>query len=299
MELKHLQYFLTLAEELHFARAATKLFIAQPPLSRQIQQLEKELGIKLFDRNNRSVKLTAAGEYLKQETAQLFEHLTVVKNHLALINQGILGQARIGYVGAVMYSFLPKMLGDFKLHYPKVNTILSEMGNDAQVAAIKGGQLDIGFTRGPISDESIKMLQLMSEPFVIVISASHSYANKATLSLQDLSEDPFISFSRDCAPSMVDNIIKVCNNAGFSPKRVHECSQINTIMRLVENNLGYSIIPASVQKGYSLNLRYYELGSIPEKAELIMIYSTTNNTPLMQNIINFVIDFCKNTELHK
>ena len=291
MELKRLEYFLAVAEELHFARAAKKLFIAQPPLSRQIQQLEKELGVKLFERTKRSVKLTAAGEYFKREISILFEHLLVVKKQLQLINQGTLGQLKIGYVGAVMHSFLPIVLRKLKIQYPHINTVLSELTNDAQIIALKNGQLDIGFIRSPIEADHLITKALFRETFSIIISLDHPLAVHDHIAINNLATDPFICFSRECAPVMVDKIIGVCNNAGFSPNKIHESSQINTILRLVESNLGYSIVPSSVRAGYSLNIKYYELTDIPDRAEISLIYNPVLITPLTHNVINLFTEY--------
>ncbi len=290
MELKKLQYFLAVAEELHFNKAAIKLHIAQPPLSRQIQQLEKEVGAKLFERTKRSVKLTVAGEYLKKETVQLFEHINIIKQQISLINHGALGQLKIGYVGAVMHSLLPRVLKELRIQFPKVSTILSEMGNESQMVALKNGQLDIGFIRTPMAVDHITAIPIYRETFSIIISSDHPLGARDQVELRDLATEPFICFSRDCAPGMVDRIIGICNNAGFSPNKIHESSQINTILRLVESNLGYSIVPSSVCVGYNLKIKYYELTDIPEQAEISLIYNPAVITPLAQSAIKLVTD---------
>lgn len=297
MELKQLQYFLAVAEELHFNKAAEKLHIAQPPLSRQIQQLEREVGAKLFERNKRNVKLTAAGEYLKKETIQLFNQIAFAKTQLRLIAQGSLGQLRIGYVGAVMHSLLPQVLKELRLQYPDISTILSEMGNEAQIAAIKNGQLDIGFVRTPIEVDDIIIMPIYQETFSVIISADHPLGASAYIELPDLAAEPFICFSRECAPGMVDRIIGICNQAGFSPCKIHETSQINTILRLVENNLGYSIVPSSVCLGYNLRIKYHELTDIPDRSEISLIYNPALLAPLTQNAIQLITEYFARAKL--
>lgn len=291
MELKQLQYFLAVAEELHFNKAAEKLCIAQPPLSRQIQQLEKEVGAKLFERNKRNVRLTAAGEYLKKEAGQLFEHINIINKQICLIDQGIRGQLRIGYVGAVMYSLLPRVLKKLRTQYPDISTVLSEMGNETQIAALKSGQIDIGFVRTPMELEHIMVRPICRETFSIIISSDHPLGAQDHIELSDLAAEPFICFSRDCAPGMVDRIIGICNRAGFSPNKIHESSQINTILRLVESNLGYSIVPSSVCFGYNLKIKYFELTGIPDRAEISLIYNPAFITPLVQNAIQLVAEY--------
>lgn len=291
MELKQLQYFLAVAQELHFNKAAEKLCMAQPPLSRQIQQLEKEVGAKLFERTKRSVKLTTAGEYLKKEAGRLFEHINVISRQISLIDQGVYGQLRIGYVGAVMHSLLPQVLKELRSQYPDISTLLSELGNESQIAALKNGQLDIGFIRTPMEADQIMAIPICQETFSIILSSDHPLGRQKHIELQSLAAEPFIGFSRDCAPGMVDRIIGICNNAGFSPNKLHETSQINTILRLVESNLGYSIVPSSVCLGYNLKIKYYELTDIPDRAEISLIYNPASITPLTQNAINLVTDY--------
>jgi DNA-binding transcriptional LysR family regulator len=291
MDFKQLQYFLAVAEELHFNKAAEKLHIAQPPLSRQIQQLEKELGVKLFERNKRNVKLTTAGEYLKKETIQLFKQANNAKMQLRLIAQGSVGQLRIGYVGAVMHSLLPYVLKELRSKYPDISTILSEMGNEAQIAAIKDDQIDLGFIRTPMEVTDVIVMPIYQETFSIIISSDNQLAALDCIELRDLATEPFISFSRECAPGMVDRIIGICNQAGFSPNKIHETSQINTILRLVENNLGYSIVPSSVCFGYNLRIKYHELTDIPDRSEISLIYNPALLTPLTQNAIQLVTEY--------
>lgn len=291
MEIKQLQYFLAVAEELHFNRAAEKLHIAQPPLSRQIQQLETEVGTILFKRTKRSVKLTVTGEYLKAETIKLLQHVTMIHNQIRLLEQGIAGQLRIGYVGAVMHSLLPNVLKELKIHYPEISTVLSELGNEAQIAALKNGQLDIGFIRTPMKVDNIVAIPICRDTFSIILSADHPLGTQDHIELRDLTSDPFICFSRDCAPGMVDQIIGICNQAGFSPNKIHESSQINTILRLVESNLGYSIVPSSVCCGYNLKIKFHELTHITDRAEISVIYNPALLNPLPQNVIKFVMEY--------
>ncbi|MDT8901558.1 LysR family transcriptional regulator [Anaeroselena agilis] len=285
MDLKKLRYFLVLAEELHFARAAERLFIAQPPLSRQIRRLEEELGAELFARTKRTVKLTPAGEFLRRETALLFEQIAALEERVKLVGQGTLGQVRIGYVGAVMHSLLPSLLTELGREYPQISTMLEEMPNQAQVEALRAGRIDLGLVRSPVADERLVSFPVLSETFSLVISADHPLAAKSELALRDLADEPFICFSRECAPAMVDTIFAICRAAGFAPRKAHETSQINTILRLVESKLGYSVVPSGVREGYRLNLRYVELDGIPERAEVALLYNPALASAATGNIV--------------
>ncbi len=288
MDLRHLRYFMAVSECLHFGKAAEKLFMAQPPLSRQIKQLEDELGVLLFNRNKRKVSLTTQGEYLYKESLKIFGHLDSIKKSLKLIDKGVVGQINIGYVGAAMHCILPDLLVKLKDAYPEVNTVLSELNNENQIQAIKSGQIDVGFLRTPVNVEGMKVKTIYKENFSLVVPLNHKPIKPNKSGLKNLADEPFISFSRECGPGLIASINNICNKCGFSPKIVHETSQINSIIRLVESGLGYSIIPSSVKYGYDLKVRFLELDSFSETAELSIVYKDSDAKPIVRNFMKIV-----------
>ena len=272
MNLRHLRYFLAVAEELHCGRAAEALSIKQPPLSRQIQSLESSLGVKLFDRTNRRVKLTTAGRYLKEAASRLLVQAEQIQNTIGLMKVGTAGFVRIGYVGSAMHSVLPTLLRVLQERHPEIYPELFELGNDAQVRGLKSGEIDVGFARTPISAEGLVTRSVFDETFSLILPFGHRLADASDLELEALADEPFIGFCRDCAPGMADQILQICNNAGFSPRIVHSTTQLNALLRLVESGLGYSIVPSSVRAGYDLKLRFVDLVHIPQRAQLSAIY---------------------------
>lgn len=291
MELRHLRYFQAVAEELHFGRAAGRLNIEQPPLSRQIKQLERDLGVDLLQRTTRKVRLTVYGSYLKQECDRLFQQLSLIRNNLRSMKLGTYGWVRIGYVGAVMHSLLPRVLPELRRQLPSVHTVLTELTTDEQVKALLSGELDIGIVRTPLALDSLVMTPLHSETFSVVVWAGHELAGKGSIALPDLKDEPFISFSRACGPGLVDTILSICNRHGFSPRVVHETSQLNTILRLVENRMGYSIVPTSVQSGYNIDVEFCELDECPERSELAMLTRPDRETETTQQVIELIKAF--------
>lgn len=285
MELRHLKYFRVLAEELHFGKAAERLFIAQPPLSRQIKQLENELGVVLFQRNNRKVTLTEEGQYLVKQAEQLFLQVQNTKENIRLISKGLAGQVTIGYVGATMHSILPDLLLKSKQSYPQVKTILLELSNEDQIKGIKSGNIDIGFVRTPININGIVTNSVLKEKFCLVLPNHFKIKQGKKHPLAALANEPFISFARDCGPGLVDSAMRICNGIGFSPKVVHESTQINTMLRLVEIGLGYTIVPKSVKCGYELKLNFIDLDEFDEWAVLSMIYSENITKAIVSNFI--------------
>jgi len=272
MELRQMRYFLAVAEELHFGRAANRLGIQQPPLSRQIKNLETELAVTLFDRTNRRVRLTPAGKYLMASAAAVVEQADRIRNAVGLIQDGQAGLVRIGYVGSAMHSVLPDLLRGLRLRYPEIYPELVELDGESQVHALQSGDLDVGFLRPPIRAKNLDMHVGLEEPFVLVLPSGHRLAEARELPLDALADESFIGFCRSCAPGMADRIVQICNDAGFSPRVVHETSQLNALLRLVEIGFGYSIVPTSVQAGYKLSLCFRELNDVSQRAQLAVLY---------------------------
>ena len=279
---------MAVAEELHFGKASEKLHIAQPPLSRQIKNLEEELGVPLFERTKKRVQLTPYGDYLKEEAAKVFQQVESIKSHIRLLEDGVEGHIKIGYVGSAMHSVLPLVLSEIKNNLPGIHTTMFELKNPDQIAGLRYGSLDIGFIRTPITVEGMTIEPIFSETLSVILPISHDLAGSDRMSIQDLAEEPFISFCRECAPGLFDRIIGVCNSEGFSPRIVHESSQINSVVRLVESGLGYSIVPTSVKQGYNVRVRFYELDDYPERAELALAHNPDRTTPISKRVIGLV-----------
>jgi DNA-binding transcriptional LysR family regulator len=281
---------MAVAENLHFGKAAEKLFIAQPPLSRQIKQLENELGVVLFNRDKRNVSLTPQGEYLYDEVQKIFGQIESIKKSLCLIDKGIVGQINIGYIGAAMHSILPIILAKLKTTYKDIHTVLIDMNNIDQIQALKNGEIDIGFIRMPVNVEGFKVKTIYREKFALVLPFDYKCVGSDKQMLKSLSEEPFIYFSKTCGPALLNSIISICNKCGFSPNVVHRTYQINSIIRLVESGCGYSIVPASVKHGYDLKVKFIDLNSFDEKSELSVIYSDTNLKPIVRNFLEIIFN---------
>jgi DNA-binding transcriptional LysR family regulator len=288
MDLRQLRYFLALAEELHFGRAAERLYIAQPPLSRQIKNLEEELDVKLFNRTKRVVQLTSYGKYLKNEAVKLFQHVELIKNHIRLLNEGQVGQIKIGYVGSAMHSVLPEVLTQIQRKLPGTHTSMTELMNLDQIVGLKTGSLDIGFIRTPMTIDGLCIQRVFSETLSVILPLSHPLAGAEEVRPAHLAKEPFIGFCRECAPGLFDSIIGLCNRDGFSPRIVHESSQINSVVRLVESGLGYSIVPTSVKKAYNVRVRFHNLDAYPERSELALAYHPDHLTPTSRRVIEIV-----------
>ncbi len=290
METRLLKYFSVLAEELHFGKAAKRLHISQPPLSRQIKDLEEELGVRLFNRTKRNVQLTEYGKYLKQESHKLFNQIDVMKNHLELMKKGTIGQIKIGYVGDFMHSIFPDILCALKQAYPKIETILLESDTESQISALRTGFIDIGFVRTPIEVKDIIINPIYEETFSLILSKSHPLSTRKKIPLKKLADEPYIGFSPKCPPPLSKSVLSICNKAGFSPKVVHRALQINSIVKLVENNIGYSIIPIGPKAVFKENVKFFELKNYPERAEMSLAYNPKLLDETSKKIVDLVLN---------
>jgi DNA-binding transcriptional LysR family regulator len=271
MNLRKLECFLMVANELHFGKAAEKLYMTQPPLSRAIRELEDELQVKLFTRNSRKVELTKGGYFLRDEAKKLFANAGQIKEQLKQIAQGRSGKLKIGYVGAAMHAVLPAILVALKKELD-VNIVLSELKNEEQADALLAGQIDMGFVRSVPEKKNIAATKIFSETFSLILPLNHPLAAKSKTDLATLAAEPFIALSYDCAPKLCDAITDICRKAGFVPKIAHETSQINSIVRLVESGMGYSIVPTSVKNAYAINVKFIELKQLSERALLFLMH---------------------------
>src|SRR3954453_15892050 len=202
MELRHLRYFVAVAEELHFGRAARRLQLAQPPLSRQIQGLEQELGVRLLERTKRHVELTPAGKVFLEHARKLLteaDHAVAAARRAA---RGEIGRLAIGFVGAATYSALPELLRVFHTRFPDVELVLYEMTSAHQHDALREGRIEVGFVRPAIPDDTLARRVARGEPLVAALPAGHRLARRdEPIPLSDLAGEPFILFPRDPRPS--------------------------------------------------------------------------------------------------
>lgn len=283
MEIRHLLYFKTVAEELHFRNAAAKLFISQPPLSRQIKELENELGVKLFHRNNKKVALTEAGKYFKTEVDQLLSGLGESRRLVKQIHDGTSGKLRIGYISSTYHRHLARVLREIPLVYPLVKTSLYEVATLKQVKALEEGKLDVGILRTPVPSEKLRQVSLFQDPFVVVLPKA-AVPPEETLALQDLAailqHQSFIFFNQEYAPEYHRQLLEICQRMGFIPDIVHEANNVHSILRLVESGLGVSIVPFSLQEQYSyLSLRFIPIPEIPLFTEVVLAYKPAKLHP--------------------
>jgi DNA-binding transcriptional LysR family regulator len=285
MELRHLRYFQAVAEELNYRKAAERLFISQPGLSRQIRQLEEMLGVQLFDRDKKHVELTVAGAYLKGEVDFVVNHLESTKSQLQLIDSGKVGELRIGFLGSASNQVLPDLLTKLNAEQPLITTSLEELSNSAQVEMIQKDKLDMGFVRLASVPDDLVMKPVLRDSFSLVVPESHPIPVQDFQSISQFRDDSFILFSSDYSNYYYEQILSICKDSGFSPKIRHKSVHALTIFRLVENGLGVAIVPTSLKDGYDLNVRFMEIPGIQQFTELSVIWKPKNRNPALKQVL--------------
>jgi LysR family transcriptional regulator, benzoate and cis,cis-muconate-responsive activator of ben and cat genes len=291
MELRHLKYFLKLAEELSFIRAAEKLFISQPPLSRQIKELEIELGVQLFERNNKRVILTDAGKYYQKEVKELVQNLERINLTTKKISQNQSGDFRIAYVSSTFSGHISKLMQFLSNQYPYVNFRLYEVPTVKQITALEEGKIDLGIVRAPILSPKIETQLWFKDSFSLVFN-SNLYTIQSENDFENLKNETFVFFNKEYAPRYYDNLIEICSKYGFEPKVVHESNNISSIIQLVKNGLGISIVPTNVVKNYNdPELDFVEL----KKGNIFtdILLATPKNQ--QSEISKVAVDFLKTT----
>tara|TARA_R110002051_G_scaffold10239_2_gene38988 strand:- start:494 stop:1381 length:888 start_codon:yes stop_codon:yes gene_type:complete len=289
LELRHLNYFLAVANELHFRKAAEKLFISQPGLSRQIRQMEDILETQLFERNKKKVSLTPAGHYLKKEVEFVFNHLENVERQLKLVGDGNSGELRIGFLGSAMQRIIPDLLLKIKENYPRVKTSLEELSNFAQVDGVLNDQLDMGFVRVSRVPNTLHMKTVFKDTFSLVLPERYPMLTREFEGMHQFINDEFILFSQAYSPLYYDTIMSICQDAGFVPKVSHKSVHAHTIFKLVENHMGIAIVPTALQNGFQMRVKFIELKNIPQRAELSVIWKKEHKNPVLKNCMELLL----------
>jgi DNA-binding transcriptional LysR family regulator len=285
-EFRHLRYFAAVAEELHFGHAAKRLGIAQPPLSRQIQALEDELGISLFDRTQRRVELTPAGRVLLEHTHRVFGAVELAVHEAKRASVGESGRIAIGYLSSLAYSGLIDLLREFRERFAGVEVTLREMPPSAQIDALKSSDIDVGFVRAPLDDPSLVAERVRREPLVIALPTDHALSARERIPLSALAKEPFVIFPRSRGPGFFDEIMALCRNAGFVPRIVQEAPQLD-LVSLVAAGFGVSILPGSMRTVKRPGVVFRAIVGSP-KTDVLVAWRAGNVSPTLHKFLELV-----------
>ena len=285
MELRHLRYFVAVAEELHFGKAATRLFIVQPSLSQQIQQLEDELGVPLLRRTKRSVELTDAGKVFLQEARNVLTQVQEAKRAAQRAYQGKIGRLVIGYISSSTYDLLPLMLSAYRVRFPDIDVALRELTTQEQVRALEEETIQVGLLRLPISDLSLHIEVMRQEPIVCVLPEGHPLALHKRIAMPLLVNELFVLQSRQRGGGYYAQVMNLCLTAGFSPNVIQEVTEMHTIVSLVAAGMGVSLVPLSIKNIRSQGVVYRELEGPTPITEMAIAWRRDSHSTIVQNFL--------------
>jgi DNA-binding transcriptional LysR family regulator len=288
MELRHLKYFVAVAEEMHFGRAARRLHIAQPPLSQQIMNLEEELGVKLFDRTRRAIQMTDAGAYFLKEAQQLLLHVEQATETARRIYLGQAGRLIVGFVGSVVHTFLPEGLRKFRERFADVELVLKELNTAEQREALLARRLDVGFLYLGAQDPLLASQQLMRAPLMVVVPKKHALAHRKSLDIRELAQETFIANTRSSEPVVRDAFISLCHAAGFSPKIAQEAGHVQTVLGLVASGLGVCLLPDFIKNIRRQGVQYVPLSGAPPTVKLGVVWRSDNPSLLVKSFVKMI-----------
>ncbi|ACZ76936.1 MULTISPECIES: LysR family transcriptional regulator [Dickeya] len=281
IELRHLRYFIAVAEELHFGRAAERLHISQPPLSQQIQALEEQIGAQLLERNNRNVRLTQAGELFLKEAWAIISQVNQAAERAARIQRGEIGELNIGFTSSAPFvKQVSRSLLQFRQSYPEVHIQMMEINTKQQIAPLLDGKLDLGVMRNNPLPDMLRHQLLLHEPMVAVVHEEHPLASVpgGHISIQQLANEPFVFFAREVGTALYDEVLNLLKRYGITPYITQEVGEAMTIIGLVSSGLGVSLLPASFRRIRIDGVKYLSLQEKDAISEMWLV--THQHRPL-------------------
>ncbi|MDR3505678.1 MAG: LysR family transcriptional regulator [Acidocella sp.] len=291
MELRHLRYFVAVAQERNFTRAAERLHIAQPPLSRQIQQLEEELGLQLFERESRPLKTTEAGRLFLEQAVQVLERVDTVRMMMHRLKEAGRPRFVIGFAPSTIYAALPNLIRRFRATAPEVELSLVEMVSYEQIAALKEGRIDVGFGRIRLEDPAVRRDVLRNEPLVVALPVAHHLASaEGPVGLAELAQEPLIIYPREPRPSYADQVISLFRDRGLEPNIVHEARELQTAIGLVAAEIGCAIVPVSVARLKRDDIMYRDLDDPAAASPIIMSRRAGDTSPMLAVMSHVIVE---------
>lgn len=285
MEFRHLRYFLVLAEELHFGRAAQRLAISQPPLSLNIQQLEASIGARLFTRNSKQVQLTDAGRAFVPQARALLEQARQAARHARDVAEGLAGSLQVGFVGTMLYRGLPQMLQRFQAEHPRLRLTLKELSSSEQLIELAHERLDLGFVHTTRVPPGLSQLLVARQPFVACLPAGHALAGLPSLSLQRLQGEPFAMVSRAVSADYHERILAICTEAGFTPEIRYELRHWLSVVSLVSQGLGVALVPQAMQQSALPGTAFVPLDSATSPYDTYCLWKSARDHVAVQAFV--------------
>jgi DNA-binding transcriptional LysR family regulator len=296
IELRQLTQFVAVAEELHFRRAAARLGVAQPQLSKTVQRLEREVGAELLDRTQRKVRLTEAGAVFLIEARRTLAQAARSIEAARRAARGQIGSLRVSYVGAAAYQFLPRVVRAYRASHPEVDLQLLERTTAAQVRAIQLGEADVGLVRPPLlGANDLHCASILREHLIAALPADHPLAKNDTIELRDLADEGFVMFPPHEGPSFHALIVSACEKAGFSMRVVQQAVQMHAIVALVAAGLGVALVPASMRNLVQAGAVYRDIRNLSSSLQVDLAVLWRRAEP--SSVVTAFLDVARALEL--
>lgn len=289
MELRHLRYFVAVAEESHFGRAAALLHIAQPPLSQQIKQLEAELGVVLLNRTTRRVELTPAGARFLERARTILAETEAATLEAKRVSSGEVGSVSVGFVGTATYAVLPRLAQVVKKELPDLQLDLhGEILTPDLVSGLRDHSLDLAVLRPPVAEADIEVSTLRRERLVAVLPTRHPLAIHSTVDIADLRDETFICYPSHHRSVMYPTLLDACRTAGFHPRHIQEVSETSTLVVFVAGGLGVALVPESVQNLAVSGASFLPLAGVPPMVELSVATRMGEASPHVRRVMQYL-----------
>lgn len=285
MELRHLRYFIAVAEELHFRRAAERLHMSQPPLSQQIRQLEEEVGATLLTRNQRKVELTAAGAAFLVRAREILDAVEDAARQARRVQRGEVGRLAVGFVGSAMYSFVPELLRAFREEKPDIALRLHELGTTEQLRQLEDGRLDVGFVRLRGPRAGLASEAVLEEEIVVALPDVHPLAKRERLRLADLEGEGLVLLTPAGSPGLRAALAGVITQLGGEEQIVQEVAEMQTVIGLVAAGIGISLVPESVRALDRTGVTYRPLDGDAPAVRLAMVWREADDSPVLASFL--------------
>ncbi|MES2259915.1 MAG: LysR family transcriptional regulator [Pseudomonadota bacterium] len=289
LDFNHVRCFVTVAEELHFGRAAARLFMTQPPLSRNIQLLEHALGVTLLERTSRSVRLTAAGQVFLGDAIRILSFTEQAAASARRVGRGEAGRVTIGFTAVSGYELIPSLIAAARAALPEIAVVLKEMVSVAQIEALKANTIDLGFVRPLASQRALEHQLVAREALVLALPARHPLAARERIGIADLHCQPFIMYSQDEGKYFHDLITGLFGVSGVAPEYVQHVSQTHTVLALVRAGLGVGIVPASVRQFCAPDVVFKNMWRDDACAEMYMAWGPQRSNPALETFREFAL----------
>lgn len=292
MELRHFKYFIAVAEELHFGRAAQRLQIAQPPLSYQIKQLESEIDALLFQRTKQKVELTEAGKVFLERAYEIVNRVDLACEEARRIHHGEGGQLILAFSGSIAFETLPSLVRSFQEKYPNISIILRHYTTTEQIEALQERSIHAGFLIPPVDSNLLNVEIIKEEPFVACVPNTHPLAShKGPIDLSLLANDLFVMTPRHAGIGYYDTIISLCQHSGFSPQKTQEASELPTAISFVAAGIGVAILPSSIQFLKNDQIVYLPLKKTFTNYKFALAWNKEESSPVVVSFISFLKEY--------